>query len=55
MIVPYELSPTVRKLFELYASGSHSLKSARLEIAGRGLVTSAGRPLGISAIAAILA
>lgn len=47
-------APLVRELFELYASGSHSLKSLRLEIARRGLVTAAGRPLALSGIAAIL-
>jgi len=47
-------APLVRELFELYAGGSYSLKSLRLAIARRGLVTPAGRPLALSGIAAIL-
>ena len=46
--------PLVRELFELYASGAHSLKSVRLAMARRGLVTPTGRPLALSGIAAIL-
>ena len=47
-------APLVRELFELYASGSYSLKSIQVEIARRGLRTPAGRPLALSGIAAIL-
>ncbi len=47
-------APLVRELFELYAAGSYSLKSLRLEMARRGLVTPMGRPLALSGIAAIL-
>ncbi len=48
-------APLVRELFELYATGAHSLKTLRHEVARRGLVTPSGRPLALSGIAAILA
>lgn len=47
-------APLVRELFALYVTGTYSLKSLRLEMARRGLVTPAGRPLALSGIAAIL-
>ena len=44
----------IRKIFELYATGNHSLKTIRKEITKDGLQTASGKPLAISMIEHIL-
>jgi DNA invertase Pin-like site-specific DNA recombinase len=46
--------PLVRQVFELYATGQHSLDSVRLEMSKRGLVMPSGGPLRINAVSVIL-
>src|SRR5262249_39260244 len=42
--------PLIRQAFEVYGSGTVSLHALRLELAGRGLLSSRGEPLSSSSI-----
>ena len=46
--------PLVRELFELYASGSHSMRSLTQKMYSRGLTTWAGRPVAKTSIEQML-
>jgi DNA invertase Pin-like site-specific DNA recombinase len=48
------VGPLVREAFDLYASGSFSLDSLRLEMARRGLRGRTGKPLSLDAVATML-
>ena len=49
-----EKAPLIREMFELYASGQHSLRSLRQEMNRRGLRNHAGRPLSLCGIETII-
>lgn len=49
-----EKAPLIREMFELYASGQHSLRSLRAEINHRGLRNHAGQPLSLCGIETII-
>ncbi|SDL26284.1 recombinase family protein [Aliiruegeria lutimaris] len=49
-----EKAPLILEMFELYASGQHSLRSLRAEINRRGLRNHAGQPLSLCGIETIL-
>lgn len=46
--------PLIRQLFELYASGQHSINSLRVEMPKRGLVSRGGKPLSKRGIETVL-
>ncbi|MCR9195132.1 MAG: recombinase family protein [Hyphomonas sp.] len=50
-----ERAPLVKELFDLYASGNHSIRSLRSEMIRRGLTSRTGRPPSKRQIEAILA
>lgn len=47
-------APFIREMFDLYASGQHSLRSLHAEMNGRGLRNLAGRPLSLCGVETIL-
>ena len=47
-------APLIKELFELYASGTHSMRSLQAEMARRGLRNSRGKPLSKSSVEHIL-
>ncbi|WP_256372963.1 recombinase family protein [Pseudoruegeria sp. HB172150] len=47
-------APLIRELFDLYASGQHSLRSLQAEMNRRGLRNLAGRPLSLHGVETIL-
>lgn len=49
-----EKAPLIREMFELYASGQHSLRSLREEMTKRGLRNHRGRPLSLCGIETII-
>jgi site-specific DNA recombinase len=48
-------APLVRQAFELYASGTHSIRSLAVEISKRGLRSGGGRPLSKASVEIMLA
>lgn len=47
-------APLIREMFELYASGQHSLRSLRAEMNQRGLRNHAGNPLSLCGVETII-
>ena len=48
------IAPLIRDLFDLYASGTYSIRSLQVEMAARGLVNAGGKPLTKTGIETVL-
>ena len=49
-----ERAPLIKRAFELYADGNHSLRSLRSELAALGLRSRGGRPLSLNGLSVVL-